>query len=140
MIDALVLRHHGFSKVFDVACGASDLGLGGVLSQEGHPVAFLVRNYECNNDTQPMTRNCMLLYDPFGIGGTTSCLKSLFYIPDNALKYLHSRRKLSPQHIRWAEFLQDYTFVLNHWAGIENESDDACYSLVTIYECELCTV
>ncbi|XP_050387198.1 uncharacterized protein LOC126803432 [Argentina anserina] len=42
-----------------------------------------------------------------------------------ALCYLNSQKKLNPRHAKWAEFIQDYTFVLKHKSGVENKVADA---------------
>jgi len=40
MVEVPLFRLPDFSKVFKVACDASGISTGGVLSQEGHPIAY----------------------------------------------------------------------------------------------------
>lgn len=79
MIEAPVLRHHDFSKVLEVACDASGVGIGGVLIQGGHRITFLSEKMSQGKGTLPIIERDTLSSKPYGIGGTTCYLMSLCY-------------------------------------------------------------
>jgi len=49
----------------------------------------------------------------------------VIYSDHEALKYLNSQNKLNSRYGRWVDFLQDYTYVIKHKAGVENRIADA---------------
>ena len=55
-----------------------------------------------------------------------------FYL--QALRYLNSQKKLNARHAKWVEFLNEYSFVINHRVSIENKAIDALSRLtVTLH-------
>ena len=51
-----------------------------------------------------------------------------------ALRYLNSQKKLNARHAKWVEFLNEFSFVINHRSGIENKVADALSRLtVTLH-------
>ena len=48
----------------------------------------------------------------------------MLYSDHKALKYLNSQKRLNARHNKWVKFLQDYTFLLKHKAGVQNKVAD----------------
>jgi hypothetical protein len=103
MIKAPVLKLPDFSQIFEISCDASQVGIGGVLSQAGHPIAFYSEKL---NDT----RRRYSAYD-LEFYALIQTLKHwrpylihrefILFTGHDSLKYLHSQNKLSPRHARW---------------------------------------
>ena len=127
MTEAPGLRYPDFSKVFEVACDASGVGIGGVLSQEGHPIAFFSEKL---NDAKRIYST----YDKEFYAIVQGLRFWRFYLlstefvlfsDHQALRYLNSQKKLNARHAKWVEFLNEYSFVINHCSGIENKAADS---------------
>jgi hypothetical protein len=127
MTKALVIRLPDFTKPFELECDVSGLGIGGVLSQERHPVDYFSKKL---NDAK-------LRYSTYD-KEFYAIIRSLWhwhhyllphefviYSDHKALRYLQSQKHLNFRHGQWVEFLQRYSFVVKHRAGIENKVADA---------------
>ena len=127
MTTAPVLRLPDFTKLFDVAADASGIGIGAVLSQENHPISYFseklsdakTRYLNYDRELYAVVQSLKfwrhyLLHQEF-----TLCSDH------DALRFLHSQKKLSACHGRWVEILQDFTFSLRHRLGRENKVADA---------------
>ncbi|KAL6562636.1 hypothetical protein OROGR_003643 [Orobanche gracilis] len=128
MTEAPVLRHPDFNKVFEVACDASGVGIGGVLSQDNHPIAFFSEKLNESRRTKYSTYEKEFY-------ALVRCLEHWRYylLPKefvlwsdhDALKFTNDQKKLKEKHARWVETLQDFSFVLKHRSGVENVVADA---------------
>jgi len=49
----------------------------------------------------------------------------VLYSDHQALRYINSQKRVGHQHIKWFEFIQEYTFVLKHRANVDNKVVDA---------------
>jgi hypothetical protein len=134
MTEAPVMRLPDFTKLFEVECDASGLGIGGVLSQERHPIAYFSEKL---NDAK-------LRYSTYDkeFYAVVQALRHwchyllpkefVIYSDHDALRHLNSQKKLNFRHASWVEYLQRYSFALKHKAGIENKAADALSRRVTL--------
>ena len=120
-----------FSEICEVVCDTFGIGIGGVLAQEGHQVAYfrakLAKQKYYTYDKEfyavvqaPRCRRHYLLPQEF-----------ILFSDHEALKYIYSQKKLNARHGQWIE-LQNYTFTLRHKAGVKNKVTDALSSRVFI--------
>ena len=100
---APVLRLPDFSKIYEVACDASNVGIGGVLSQESHPIAF----YSEKLDSSKFSYST---YDKelYALVQTLKhwrhyliCKEFILFSDHEALKWLNSQKKVNPRHAKW---------------------------------------
>ncbi|KAL0451696.1 UNVERIFIED_CONTAM: Transposon Tf2-11 polyprotein [Sesamum latifolium] len=127
MVTDPVLALPDMSKPFVVETDASDFALGGVLVQDGHPVAFesrklkdVERRYSVHEKELLAVVHCLRLWRHYLLG-------SLFVVKtDNtAVSHFMTQPKLTSRQARWQELLSEFHFVLEYRAGSSNYVADA---------------
>ncbi|RDX99730.1 Retrovirus-related Pol polyprotein from transposon 17.6, partial [Mucuna pruriens] len=122
-----ILALPNFAKSFELECDASGVGIGVVLLQEGHPIAYFTEklksvqlNYStCDREFYALVRALQtwqhyLLPKEFVI-----------HFDHKALKHLRGQGKLSRRHAKWEEFLEQFSYVIKHKQGKTNVVADA---------------
>ncbi|KAL0416073.1 UNVERIFIED_CONTAM: Retrovirus-related Pol polyprotein from transposon [Sesamum latifolium] len=127
MVTDPVLALPDMSKPFVVETDASDFALGGVLMQDGHPVAFesrklkdVERRYSVHEKELLAVVYCLRLWRHYLLG-------SPFVVKtDNtAVSHFMTQPKLTSRQARWQELLFEFHFVLEYQAGSSNHVADA---------------
>ena len=127
LTSAPILVLPDFSQVFELHTDASKVGIGAVLSQNSRPVAFY---------SEKLTGS-QLNYSTYDIEfyAVVQAVRHwrhylfhrefILYTDHDSLKHLHHQDKVSPRHARWVAYLERFTFVVKHKAGITNRVADA---------------
>ncbi|XP_015946584.1 uncharacterized protein LOC107471601 [Arachis duranensis] len=127
IIEGSVLALSDYSKVFEVHADASDYAIGGVLMQEGHPIAFesrklndTERRYTVQEKEMTAVVHCLRTWRHYLLG-------SHFIVKtDNvATSYFQTQKKLSPKQARWQDFLAEFDFDFEYKSGKTNVVADA---------------
>lgn len=127
LVSAKILVLPDFTQVFELHCDACKFGIGAVLSQLGHPIAFF-------SEKIAGSRARYTTYD-VEFYAIVQAIKHwrhylfhqefIFYTDHDALKHLGSQDKISSRHASWIAFLQQFTFVIKHMSGKFNKVADA---------------
>lgn len=106
---------------------ASDFAIGGVLMQEGHPIAFesrklndTERRYTVQEKEMKVVVHCFKTWRHYLLGDH-------FIVKTNnvATSYFQSQMKLSPKQARWQDFLAEFDYSLEYKPGKANVVADA---------------
>ncbi|CAA7042010.1 unnamed protein product [Microthlaspi erraticum] len=131
---APILILPSFTTAFELHCDASKSGIGAVLSQEGKPVAFFSEK----------VAGSRLRYSTYDVElyAVVQAVKHwrhylfhrefVLYTDHDALKHMGSQDKISSRHASWFAYLQQFTFVIKHKAGVLNRVADALSSRHTL--------
>ena len=124
-----ILRYPNFNKKFKLLTDASNLAIGAVLSQEGHPVCYASRtlnDHEKNYST--IEKELLALvwgtkyYRPY-LFGTEFDLQT----DHQPIKWLHAKytgKDINPRLQRWLIQLGEYNFKLEYIKGKDNKIAD----------------
>ena len=114
-----------FSKAFEVHTDASDFAIGGVLMQEGHPIAFesrklneAERRYSAHEKEIAVVVHCLRTWRHYLLGA--HFVVKMYNV---ATTYFQSQKKLSAKQARWQDFLAEFDFTLGVQTG---ESECGC--------------
>ena len=124
---APVLALPNFAIPFELHSNASKTGTGAVLSQHGKPIAFF-------SEKIAGSRGRYSTYD-VELYAVVQAVKHwrhylfhrefVLFTDHDALKHMGSQEKVSARHASWFAYLQQFTFVIKHKAGVLNKVADA---------------
>lgn len=130
-----VLQHFRPERVTIVECDASDVAVGGILSQidpaddELKPVAFFStthspaeRNYAIYDKEMLAIIRCFEEWRPELLGTQHEDIRVL--TDHKALEYFMTTKQLTRRQARWAEFLSEYQFKIAYRPGAANGKAD----------------
>jgi hypothetical protein len=127
IVDEPVLALPDHTKPYEVQTDASDFAIGGVLMQEGHPIAYeshklneTERCYTVQEKEMTAVVHCLRTWRHYLLG-------SKFVVKTNniATSYFLNQKKLTPKQVRWQAFLAEFDFVMEYKLGKDNLVADA---------------
>jgi hypothetical protein len=127
LMSPLVLVMPDLQKGFDIYCDACGQGLGWVLMQEGHVIAYAsrqLRKHELNYPTHDLELaavvHALKIWRHYIMG-----TKSQVYTNHKSLKYIFTQKDLNLRQRRWLDLIKDYDLEIHYHPGKANSVADA---------------
>jgi ribonuclease HI len=122
LMSPVVLVMPDLQKGFDIYCDACDQGLGCVLMQEGHVIAYASHQlwkHELNYPTHDLELaavvHALKIWRHYIMG--TKCQ---VYTDHKSLKYIFSQKDLNLRQRRWLELIKDYDLKIHYHPSMAN--------------------
>ncbi|KAL0555992.1 hypothetical protein IC582_004495 [Cucumis melo] len=127
IIEGPLLGITDVTKPFEVETDASDYALGGVLLQNGHPIAYksqklnvVERRFTVSEKEMLAVVHCLRAWRQYLLGS------SFVVKTDNSATYhFFTQPKLTSKQARWQEFLAEFDFEFEHKKGSSNQAAHA---------------
>jgi len=131
---ALILALPKFTKTFEIECDASNIGIGVVLLQEGHPIAYFSEKLKVSHlNYSTYDKELYALVRALQNWQHYLFPKEFVIHSDHeSLKYLKSQSKLNKRHAKWVEFLEQFPYVIKHKQGKINVVVNALFRRYTL--------
>ena len=119
-----VLALPDLAKSFEVHTDDSDYAIGGVLMQEGHPIAYesrkfndIERKYTVKEKGMTAIVHCLRTWRQYLLG-------SKFVVRTDKIEtsYFQTQKKLSSKQARWQDFLAEFDMCIEYKAGTHKSS------------------
>ncbi|XP_019432645.1 PREDICTED: uncharacterized protein LOC109339632, partial [Lupinus angustifolius] len=127
LTSALVLLLSNFAKSLELECDASNIRIGAVLMQEGHPISYFSEklsgaslNYSTYDKELYALVRALQTWQHYLLSK-----EFVIHSDHESLKYLKGQGKLNKRHARWVEFLEQFPYVVKHKKGKANVVADA---------------
>ena len=127
LVNAPILQLPHFTKTFTFLTDASGQAIGGVLSQEGKPIAYesrKLRIHELNYPTHDLELlavvHALKLWRHYLLGKRFD-----LHTDHKSLKWIFTQPDLNMRQRRWMELLCEYDFGIEYKPGKENSVADA---------------
>jgi hypothetical protein len=124
---APLLQLPNFGKTFELECDASGIGIGGLLLQEGKPIAYFsekLRGPSLNYSTYDKE-----LYALVHVLETWQHYlwpkEFVIHSDHECLKHIRGQAKLNKCHAKWVGFIETFPYIIKHKKGKENVIADA---------------
>jgi hypothetical protein len=119
---APLLQLLDFGKTFELECDASGTGIGGVLLQEGKPVAYFSKKLSGPSlNYSTYDKELYALVRVLETWQYYLWLKQFVIHSDHeSLKHIRGQAKLNKRHAKWVEFIKTFPYIIKHKKGKEN--------------------
>jgi hypothetical protein len=132
---APLLQLLDFGKNFELECNASGIGIGGVLLQEGKPVAYFSEklsgpslNYSTYNKELYALVCVLETWQQF-----LWPKEFVIHSDHESLKHIRGQEKLNTRHAKWVEFIETFPYIIKHKKGKDNAIADALLDFILCY-------